>query len=94
LVVTRGVSPAGVAPQPGGERDAKIHSLSALDARELEVLRLLSLGLTNRQIADQICYSVGTVKNVVQCVIGKLGVSDRAQAADAVRIYLINTSQS
>ena len=64
--------------------------LSALDARELEVLRLLSLGLTNRQIADRICYSVGTVKNVVQQVIEKLGVSDRTQAADSVRIYLSN----
>jgi DNA-binding NarL/FixJ family response regulator len=60
----------------------------ALDPREFEVLRLLSLGLTNRQIADRICYSVGTVKNVVQCVIEKLGVSDRTQAAEAVRAYL------
>ena len=67
--------------------------LSALDPRELEVLRLLSLGLTNRQIADQICYSIGTVKNVVQCVIEKLDVSDRTQAAEAVRVYLSSLSR-
>jgi DNA-binding NarL/FixJ family response regulator len=65
--------------------------LSGLDSREIEVLRLLSLGLTNRQIADRIYYSVGTVKNVVQQVIEKLDVSDRAQAAEAVRIYLNNS---
>jgi DNA-binding NarL/FixJ family response regulator len=65
--------------------------LAALDPRELEVVRLLSLGLTNRQIADQIYYSVGTVKNVVQQVIEKLNVSDRAQAAETVRNCLSNS---
>lgn len=65
--------------------------LATLDPRELEVVRLLSLGLTNRQIADQIYYSVGTVKNVVQHVIEKLNVSDRAQAAETVRNCLSNS---
>jgi DNA-binding NarL/FixJ family response regulator len=68
------------------------NGVAPLDARELEVLRLLSLGLTNRQIAGEIYYSVGTVKNIVRQVTEKLGVSDRNQAADAVRTYLGNGS--
>ncbi len=46
-----------------------------------EVLQFLVGGLTNKEIARQMNYSVGTVKNVVQRVIEKLGVSDRTQAA-------------
>ena len=65
-------------------------ALSVLDSREAEVLRLLSLGLTNRQIADRICYSLGTVKNVVQCIIEKLGVVDRGQAAELLLAGLKN----
>ncbi|MEX0800194.1 MAG: response regulator [Dehalococcoidia bacterium] len=56
-------------------------TLETLTQREHEVLRLLVGGLTNKEIAAQMQYSVGTVKNVVQRVIEKLGVSDRTQAA-------------
>ena len=56
-------------------------ALEALSAREREVLQLLVGGLTNKEIASEMHYSVGTVKNVVQRVIEKLGVSDRTQAA-------------
>jgi DNA-binding NarL/FixJ family response regulator len=53
----------------------------ALTAQELEVLRLLALGRTNRQIAQSLLYSVSTVKAHVRSTIAKLGVSDRTQAA-------------
>ncbi len=56
-------------------------ALEALTPREQEVLQLLVRGLTNKEIAAEMRYSVGTVKNVVQRVIEKLGVSDRTQAA-------------
>jgi RNA polymerase sigma factor (sigma-70 family) len=56
-------------------------TLEALSPRERQVLQLLVQGLTNKEIAQQMHYSVGTVKNVVQRVIEKLGVSDRTQAA-------------
>lgn len=56
-------------------------ALEALTPREQEVLQLLVCGLTNKEIAAEMHYSVGTVKNVVQRVIEKLGVSDRTQAA-------------
>ena len=53
----------------------------ALTAQELEVLRLLALGQTNREIARSILSSVSTVKAHVRSTISKLGVSDRTQAA-------------
>jgi DNA-binding NarL/FixJ family response regulator len=55
--------------------------LATLSPRELEVVRYLARGLTNKEIAQAMHYSVGTVKNVVQRIIEKLGVSDRTQAA-------------
>jgi DNA-binding NarL/FixJ family response regulator len=53
----------------------------ALTPQEREVLRLLALGQTNRQIAQSLLYSVSTVKAHVRSTISKLGVSDRTQAA-------------
>ncbi len=55
--------------------------LDTLSDREHQTLLLVARGLTNREIAAQIGYSVGTIKNVVQQLIEKLGVSDRTQAA-------------
>jgi len=60
------------------ERTAQIGSLTP---REVEVLRLLSQGQTNPQIAQNLEVSRGTVKIHVQHIISKLGVSDRTQAA-------------
>ena len=51
-----------------------------LTSREVEVLGFLKLGRTNRQIAEELYISVGTVKNHVEHIIQKLGVSDRTQA--------------
>jgi DNA-binding NarL/FixJ family response regulator len=55
--------------------------IEALTQRELAVLRLIALGKTNRQIAHELFVSVATVKVQVERIIGKLGVSDRTQAA-------------
>ena len=52
-----------------------------LTARELEALRLLALGKTNREVAQDLRISLSTVKAHVQRIIAKLGVSDRTQAA-------------
>jgi DNA-binding NarL/FixJ family response regulator len=51
-----------------------------LTERELEVLRLMASGFTNRQIADALYLSPGTVKNHVSMVLLKLGVRDRTRA--------------
>ncbi|HZW03489.1 MAG TPA: response regulator transcription factor [Anaerolineaceae bacterium] len=52
-----------------------------LTERELEVLRLLATGATNREIARQLVLAEGTVKNHVTGILTKLGVSDRTRAA-------------
>jgi DNA-binding NarL/FixJ family response regulator len=64
-------------------------TLGSLTARELEILDLLALGMTNQQISKELHLSLGTVKTHVHRVISKLGVSDRTQAAvKAIRIGL------
>jgi DNA-binding NarL/FixJ family response regulator len=52
-----------------------------LTQRESEVLRQLASGLTNKQIADTLHISYETIKEHVQHILGKIGVSDRTQAA-------------
>ncbi|MEU8617506.1 response regulator transcription factor [Streptomyces sp. NPDC048623] len=55
--------------------------LDRLSPRELEILDLIGLGLTNRQIADRLYLAEKTVKNRVSAILGKLGVGRRVQAA-------------
>jgi DNA-binding NarL/FixJ family response regulator len=52
-----------------------------LTPREMEVLRLLAKGLSNEDIAAQLFLSGGTVRNHIGSIVGKLGVTDRTQAA-------------
>jgi len=52
-----------------------------LTDRELEVLRLITVGATNREIAEALVVSEGTVKNHVSNILGRLGLRDRTQAA-------------
>ena len=52
-----------------------------LSERELEILRLITKGASNREIADDLFLAEGTVKNHVTNILGKLGVRDRTQAA-------------
>lgn len=52
-----------------------------LSERELAVLKLVSEGLSNREIGNKLGLSEGTVKNYVTSVLQKIGVRDRTQAA-------------
>jgi two-component system nitrate/nitrite response regulator NarL len=56
-----------------------------LTARELEILRLIDGGLSNKQIARQLRIELATVKNHVHNILAKLEVSSRAEAASLLR---------
>jgi DNA-binding NarL/FixJ family response regulator len=51
-----------------------------LSVREIEILGLVSSGLSNREIADRLVISEGTVKNHLTNILSKLGARDRLQA--------------
>jgi DNA-binding NarL/FixJ family response regulator len=55
--------------------------LESLNSRELEILQQVKLGHSNREIAQALHLSEGTVKNYVTTLLAKLGMRDRTQAA-------------
>ena len=55
--------------------------IEPLSERELEILRLITQGASNREIAGKLFLAEGTVKNHVTNILGKLEVRDRTQAA-------------
>ena len=66
-----------------------------LSERELEVLALVTEGLSNREIAQRLSISPGTVKHHVSSCMSKLGATNRAQAAAlAMELQLIPRSQT
>lgn len=70
------------------EDEVKIDSLTR---RELEVLKLLAVGMYNKEVAEKLNISERTVKNHVSNIFKKLEVTDRTQAAVfAIRNNLIN----
>jgi DNA-binding NarL/FixJ family response regulator len=59
--------PSSVAPEP-------------LTGRELEILRLMARGHSNREISDALAITEGTIKNYVSGILAKMGVRDRTRA--------------
>jgi DNA-binding NarL/FixJ family response regulator len=68
-------------PSGSGRSKETARQIESLTPREVEVLKLLSQGQTNPQIAQNLLFSVSTVKAQVRSILAKLGVSDRTQAA-------------
>jgi DNA-binding NarL/FixJ family response regulator len=66
-------------PKPAADR-ATIWIPDALTRRELEVLRLMAAGLSNREIGEALHMVEGTVKNHVSTILSKLGARDRTRA--------------
>jgi len=71
----------GVAHIPRGPVGETRVNPAGLTSRQVAVLRLLSKGYTNAQIAGQLVVSVRTVDSHVAAVLGKLGAANRHEAA-------------
>ncbi len=71
-------------------KDHDTEMVEQLSPKELEVLRLVAGGYSNREISTAIHKSEGTVKNQVSSILEKLGVRDRTQAVlKAVNLGLL-----
>ena len=69
--------PLPAQPANGGDEE--------LSTREIEVLKLLAAGASNRDIADTLVLAEGTVKNHVSNILSKLHADNRTQAANLAR---------
>ncbi|MFE3460696.1 response regulator [Nocardiopsis aegyptia] len=81
-------SDPGSAPRGGTARDGGLHGGrhggphgGPLTERETQVLRLIAVGATNREIARELFVSEGTVKNHISRILVRLGLRDRTHAA-------------
>lgn len=68
--------PSALSPQP---------LIEPLSPREMEVLRLIAAGLSTAQIADELVITVGTVRNHLKNIYGKLDTHSRVQAVERAR---------
>jgi DNA-binding NarL/FixJ family response regulator len=65
--------------EAGRAKDASV--FAELSLQEMRILKLVSDGLTNREIAGQLFLGEGTVRNYVSSILNKLQLSNRAEAA-------------
>lgn len=79
----------GISPERATNGNGR-PALSRLTEREQQVLSLIAKGHPTREVAEELCYSERTVKNVLHDVVTKLNARSRSQAvAHAVREGLI-----
>lgn len=74
-LITRMLQPTEADPEPYANPEL----IDALTIREREVLRLVTKGLSNQEIADELVISIHTTKTHVGNIMTKLGAHDRAQ---------------
>ncbi len=75
-----GVVPPGDRTAPAKVALPQTGMVEPLSERELEVLSLVALGLSNQEIADRLIVTVPTVKKHLSNIFGKLGVTNRTLA--------------
>lgn len=75
---------SGEAPEP---LTKFVHTdlIEPITARELDVLELVALSLTNKEIGEELCITVPTVKRHITNLYGKLGVASRTEAVQRAR---------
>ena len=61
-----------------------------MTGREREIATLLAEGLTNRQIADKLYISEGTVKNYISSIYDKTGIHDRVKLVVALSMLSLH----
>ncbi len=82
LIKQTGSGPVSPAAPTKKENSAQtVAAQFDLTEREMEVLQLIATGATNREIAEELVVSEGTVKNHVSNILSRLGLRDRTQAA-------------
>jgi DNA-binding NarL/FixJ family response regulator len=75
-------------PLAGDQVDvATVEGIEALTDREREILKMIALGMSNKQIAARLFISEKTVKTHANHVFRKLGVASRLQATLAFQSY-------
>ena len=72
------------------EYGAEGFDASPYTERELEIIKAVSGGLSNRQIADKLCISEGTVKNYITTILSKEDLSHRT----ALAVYYLTGKKS
>ncbi|MCM1307234.1 MAG: response regulator transcription factor [Butyrivibrio sp.] len=63
------------------ERKTDIYERCGITDKEFEIIELVADGLSNKEIADRLCLSDGTVRNYISIVLEKLRLRDRTQLA-------------
>jgi len=76
---------SGAAKQSISQNADRITPLEPLTDREKEICTLIVEGLSNRQIADRLYISEGTVKNYISSIYDKTGIHDRVKLAIALK---------
>jgi LuxR family maltose regulon positive regulatory protein len=69
-------------PRPGSSTKARVqvNDVETLTPREVEILRMITAGMTNKEIAEKTFVSINTIKTHIRHIFGKLGVTDRDEA--------------
>ncbi len=75
------VTPKVVSLMHGSEKGKKVELMKTFSGREAEIIELIALGKSNKEIAESLYITQGTVKNYVTKILGQLNLRDRTQLA-------------